>query len=164
MPTIIMHCQPDWMPTGTNRKRLSDRPLTTFLMATWLTEKLAGIINVVDQRMGEDTALSSTTVWADFVPMSGLAINAAEVLMVIHPPEIEGTDEERGERRRRLTTAIKDFLSGALLENCDHLIVPQLEIEVIPQHSSGYGLKPNVTEAYRWRPSAPAGSSFAHSD
>jgi hypothetical protein len=68
MPTIIMHCQPDWMPTGTNRKRLSDRPLTTFLMATWLTEKLAGIINVVDLRMGEDTALSSTTVWADFVP------------------------------------------------------------------------------------------------
>ena len=151
MPTCIAQCQPTWLPTGSDPQKLATiEQSTSYQMGLWLVECLPDIINDVHGRCGDST-ISPDTVWCDFRPMSGVAINAAQVLLIARPPEVYDTSEVgRKKRRRDIATRVKDHLLQELRANLDHLHVPRWEIEVIPEHTSGFGVTQQLDVAYSW--------------
>lgn len=149
MPTIIVKCQPDWLPTVDDEVTRAHQAYTSLLMARWLVPIVPDVINLLDDRSG-DKAIKVESVWADFEPMSPVAINSAQVLVIIKPPEIDGTFDRREFRRQALATHLRRQLWQQLEVECDHLILPKWEIEVLPELSSGFGVTPKGEIAYSW--------------
>lgn len=149
MPTTTFHCQPTWLPTSADPSGETAESRTAFYMARELVSVLGEIINTIDGREVE-RAITPDAVWADFVPMSAVAINAAEILIVINPPEIAGSFGERKERREQIAVAVRDHLQGWMLAECDHFHTPILEIEVIPVEASGFDLNRRLETINSW--------------
>lgn len=148
MPTIEVRCQPDWLPP--EEGQVLGQGSTTLCMAEWVVELTPSILNDIDH-LADGDAIKPSAVWADFHPMHKRAINHVDVLIEVHPPEVDFlTFAERKLRRELIAVAYLDELSARLLAECDHLFVPNWEIEVIPVESSGFGLNPRLDITHDW--------------
>jgi hypothetical protein len=121
---------------------------TTFMLAEWTVHATPHIINDVDGRSVEE-AIAPDAVWADFAAMYR-PINATEVLVIVRPPQVDGTFLDREMRRLKIADELRKELVAELMTNDDHLVIPKWEIEVIPEETSGYGIKPDLSTSYKW--------------
>ncbi len=156
MLSVMFICESLWLPQSedSDPDEIFGPPATTYIMAQWIYRNLADIINRVDNRTKKN-AIQTESVTVDFHQISSLAINPhatyrSSVQILVYVPEIDQTYQQRKSRRQAIAELVKSELENNLISECDHLLIPEWEIEVVSGESSGFTLYPDLNTTIKW--------------
>lgn len=152
MPTVTIHCSPKYYPypdSGNN-----SMAKVALELAEAMPPIVSDAINSVDRRdtSAGGNAIERNQVFVPFAHLDPQSVNAPEVLVVVNPPEVDATFEERQIRRTRIEWLIRVGIELALsnLEKFPDVILPHWEVEVICVESTGSGSVGTGKEIYNW--------------